>query len=64
MQKVSQGQPLSISAKTWNTLVDSADDYKRRALGQPLPHGTTGSTGVDVDVSNDTGTDRRGGEPC
>lgn len=62
MQKVSQGQPLSISAKTWNTMVDAADDYKRRALGQPLPHGTTGSTGVDVEVRNDTGADRREGD--
>src|SRR5689334_5125419 len=56
-QKVFRGSPLKISADTFNTVLDAAQDLKNRRLSRSVPSSRGGGADV-VLVRNDSGADR------
>ncbi len=57
MQKVKPGDPLRIPAATFNTMIDAAADYRRRAQSGGRPRGRDARPSDLVQVKNYTGQD-------
>jgi hypothetical protein len=59
-ERVSQGEPLTLSAATWNAVLEAAEHYSRRKLGAPQQAPVENdplTPAVRCMVKNDTGAD-------
>jgi hypothetical protein len=60
--KVAAGQPIPRSASLWNNIIDVANEYAQRQLGQPDPIGSLPNPTDIVKIKNSSGGHVRLGE--